>query len=116
MTTDFHSLDDSVQLDPMSVLVEEENMADYPPSLDTDQLLPEQSESDDELLDPNKPQDQPLPSDTPETEPPPRKIPRICIFSVCILASINLINYIDRYTVASKYEYVYIMAHISYTL
>ncbi len=103
-------LDDTVQLEPMEGDSDSRNMANFPPSDDTVRILPDSTEDFDErevteraAMD----QDRPPPSHGTDvtvifsTAGRPLSLTQKRI-TVAIMASINFINYADRFTYAGK--------------
>ena len=86
--------------------VDEDNMNNYGPSDDRARIVPGQEDSDEEILDAEL---APTPIDRGNAEgeesvptQPARKIPTRVIFTVLSLSLVNLLNYMDRFTVAGK--------------
>ena len=89
-------LDDTVQLDEMAAEADQSNQQNFPADDD-----------DVKILDLNNPHEEDLGVDQPERDDvdKPRentRTPRRAFLTIAVLACINLLNYMDRFTVAGR--------------
>ena len=97
-------IDDTLQLDEMAANMDEDNLNNFPPSNDKVRIVPGQEDSDEEILDAGlSPSDREI-GEGEESLPqePVRRVPLRTILTILSLTFINLLNYMDRFTVAGR--------------
>ena len=100
-------LDDTVQLDVIATEVDTENMTNFPPSYDTVRIVPGQEDSDEEILEDVGETRESGEGEESIVEPSNRRVSKKAIFSILVMTFINLLNYMDRFTIAGESKYRY---------
>ena len=81
-------IDDTVQLDEMAVESDDSNFLNFPPASDDVRIIPG-NENEEEIV-------------REKTGVRAKRVPKRSVLTIAVLTGINLMNYMDRFTIAGK--------------